>query len=315
MTGTALVTVVLTTYNRPRYLRRAVETVSAQQYRPIELVVVDDCSSPPAADVLEDAAPDVAELRIVRHEENRGANAARNTGVRAATGEYIAFLDDDDRWTPEKLSRQVEAFRADDAVGLVYCGRKLVDDGTVVDVDVPEPIEGDLTKVLLCRNVIGTQSTVMVRAGIARATPFDERVKRWADLTWYVPVSTKCEFKAVREPLVIYERAAHNRISDDYENLLESHRRFVAAYRDLAAEYGWLFERKMRGHASFRVGSASLSGGSYAVARRHFLRAVRLYPLEPRFYTYALATLGGRRTHRTARVVRGMLARVGLPVG
>nr|WP_231751287.1 glycosyltransferase [Halogeometricum sp. CBA1124] len=81
-TDDPLVTVIITTYNRPEYLRSAVQTVSEQRYAPIELVVVDDCSEVPASDVLADAAPDVRDFEIVRHDENRGANAARNTGAR-----------------------------------------------------------------------------------------------------------------------------------------------------------------------------------------------------------------------------------------
>jgi len=304
-----LVTAVVTTYDRPAYLRRAVESVADQQYSPIELVVVDDHSETPAAEVLVNAEPDVASLRVVRHDHNRGANAARNTGVDAASGEYVAFLDDDDRWRPDKTATQVTAFRdADDDLGLVYAGREVVDGDTVRDVTVPDGIDGDPTKTLLCRNVVGTQSSVMVRADVAKATPFDEEFPRWADLEWYVAVSTKCDLAAVREPLVRYEYAAHNRISDDDESLEESRRLFVEKYRELAAGYGRLFERKMRGYASFRAGSASLSARNYRAARRYFLRALSLYPLEPTFYEYALATAGGRLTHRTARATKRLLS-------
>lgn len=306
-----LVTAVVTTYDRPTYLRRAVESVVAQEYNPIELVVVDDHSETPATDALADADPDVTSFRVVRHDQNRGANAARNTGVEAASGEYIAFLDDDDRWRPDKTAKQVGAFRAgDDDLGLVYAGREVVDGETVRDVTVPDGIDGDPTKTLLCRNVVGTQSSVMVRADVAKATPFDEEFPRWADLEWYVAVSTRCGFAAVSEPLVRYEFAAHNRISDDYESLEESRRLFVEKYGELAAGYGSLFERKMRGYASFRAGSASLSARNYGAARRYFLHAVSLYPLEPTFYQYAIATAGGRLTHRTARATKRVLSRM-----
>jgi len=305
-----LVTALITTYDRPAYLRRAVESVAAQRYSPVELLVVDDHSETPAADVLADADPDVASFRVVRHDRNRGANAARNTGVEVASGEYVAFLDDDDRWRPDKTGKQVAAFRDGDGnLGLVYAGREIVDGDTVRDVTIPDRIDGDPTKTLLCRNAVGTQSSVMVRADLAKATPFDEGFPRWADLEWYVAVSTECSFALVPEPLVRYEYAAHNRISDDDESLEESRRLFVEKYRELAAGYGRLFERKMRGYASFRAGSASLSARNYGAARRYFLRAVSLYPFEPTFYEYALATAGGRLTHRTARATTRVLSR------
>jgi glycosyltransferase involved in cell wall biosynthesis len=305
-----LVTAVVTTYDRPEFLRRAVETVAAQTYDPIELVVVDDHSEIPAERVLDGHDPDVAAFEIRRHEENRGANAARNTGIKAATGEYIAFLDDDDRWDPEKLARQIDRFRhGSDDVGLVYTGRKVVDDGEVSRIRLPAEPPADITKALLCRNVVGTQSSVVVRADVAKRTPFDEQIPRWADLEWYVAVSTECEFAVLREPLVIYDRSADNRISDDYEMLEESYRLFVDKYRDLAAEYGPLFERKMLAWAAFRVGNASLNARHYGVARRYFLRAVARYPFESKFHVYAATTLGGRTTHRISRLVKRVLPR------
>lgn len=302
-----LVSAIITTYNRPEYLRRAVRAVSNQTYQNIELVVVDDCSETPARNVLADASPDVRTLEIIRHEENLGANAARNTGVEIASGEYVAFLDDDDRWDPEKLARQVDALeRADENVGLAYVGRVGVEDGTSQDTWIPPEIEGDLTKALLCRNVVGTQSAVMVRTDIAETIPFDERFRRWADMEWYVSVSIEYDFIRIPAPLVVYEYAAHNRISDDSEELYEAHRLFVKKYRELAAEYGRLFERKMRAWAAYRVGASLVRAGNYANARQYLLQAIVLYPFERSFYKYGAAALGGPVTHQALRRVKAL---------
>lgn len=91
-----LVSVVLPTYDRPAFLRSAVESVAAQTYTNVELIVVDDDSPTPAAEAIdEDLLGSSITLRVLRGEGNRGVNAARNEGIRAAGGEYIAFLDDD----------------------------------------------------------------------------------------------------------------------------------------------------------------------------------------------------------------------------
>lgn len=306
-----VVTVVITTYNRPACLREAVKTVSDQDYDPIELVVVDDCSREPAAEVLADLTLDVASFKIRRHEANKGANAARNTGIESASGSFIAFLDDDDRWEPEKISKQVKVFEeAGDDVGLVYTGRKIVEENSVVETAVPGPVEEDMTKVLLCRNPIGTQSTVMVRSDIARQVSFDEEIPRWADLEWFVGVSTVCGFAVVQEPLVIYARDAPNRISDDYDKLRESYLQFRDKYKELAAEYGWLFKRKMLGYTAFRAGQASINDRNYREARRYFLTALWNYPFERGFYPYAVAALGGKATHRTVRATKQLFTKI-----
>ncbi len=89
---------MIPTYGRPEFLEDAVRSVADQTYDPLELVVVDDCSPAPVETQFTEA--DLGELhnvRFLRHEENQGANAARNTGIRAGNGEFIAFLNDDDR--------------------------------------------------------------------------------------------------------------------------------------------------------------------------------------------------------------------------
>lgn len=311
-----LVTVIITTYNRPDFLRSAVQTVADQQYEPIELIVVDDHSQTPARDVLEDWSSDFESFEIHRHDENQGANAARNTGIEVASGEYIAFLDDDDRWDPEKVAAQVDAFQnGTPDVGVVYTGRKVVDNGgAVARVWLPDEPEEEMTKALLCRNIVGTQSSIMVRSDIAKETPFDETIPRWADLEWYVAASTKCEFVGVREPLVIYDRSAHNRISDDYEVLEKSYELFIEKYRDLAASYGPLFERKMLAWSAYRVGNASLNARYYDMARRYFFRALALYPFEPTFFIYAATTAGGRTTHKISQSIKQIVPRSLLPI-
>jgi glycosyltransferase involved in cell wall biosynthesis len=310
-----LVSVVITTYNRPAYLRKAIESVREQTYDPIELVVVDDHSTEPAAPIVEQAdLTTFHSVQCIRHEQNHGANAARNTGVQAASGEYIAFLDDDDRWDPEKIAKQVAAFERDTDAGLVYTGAKKFFDSensahdSTVEVDIPPRVTGDMTKALLCRNVVGTLSAVMVRGDIARAVPFDERFPSWADLEWYINVSLEAAFVRIPEPLVEYELSAHNRLSDDHEKKRVSYELFVEEFDPLAAQYGRRFRRKMRGWAAFRAGAGAIHSRRYGQARQLLSTAIREYPLEPRFVKYWLPTLGGRYTHELAKMANRLLS-------
>jgi glycosyltransferase involved in cell wall biosynthesis len=306
--STPLVSVVITTYNRPSYLRKAVESVLDQTYDEIELVVVDDHSNTPASEAV--AGVDVESIsafHCVRHEENRGANAARNTGIRTASGEYIAFLDDDDRWKPEKVERQVRTFEsAGESVGVVYTGIESIRaEGR--KTSIPPAVERDMTRVLLCRNVVGTMSVVMVRADIAKATPLDERFPAWADLEWYINLSRKTGFERIAEPLVVYDFTSHDRLSDDFEKKRDSYELFIERFEPVAAEYGPVFQRKMRGWAAYRVGNAALTTGHYEQARRFFAVAVVAYPFELEFLTYFVALLGGRTTHGIIRTARRFL--------
>lgn len=309
----SLVSVVIPSYGRPEMVTGAVETVREQTYDPVELVVVDDCSPEPIEPqvrALESGA--LRAVRVIRHEKNQGAAAARATGIEAATGEFIAFLDDDDRWSQAKLQKQVEALQewGPDA-GVAYTGMRYVDaDGETIREHVPTE-SGDLTKTLLCRNVVGSYSTVLVRAAAIEAVGLpDQRFPSWQDMEWYVRLSQDWAFVAVDEPLtVIYQASDHEQISDDFSTIRDdSYPLFVEKYRPLAAEYGWRFERKMLAWAAFRVGGYNaLRTEHFADARRFLLRAVRLYPLELKFWLYLVVALGGNPMFTASKRVKRAL--------
>ena len=119
-----LVSVVIPTHNRAVQVARAIASVQCQTYPNLEIVVVDDCSTDNTRTVVEGYGDQ--RIRYVRHDQRRGASAARNTGIRLATGEFIAFLDDDDEWKPEKTMRQLALFDRYDVVLCTCTGHGVV---------------------------------------------------------------------------------------------------------------------------------------------------------------------------------------------
>lgn len=309
MTGDLpLVSVVIPTYDRPDLLIQAVASVQDQTYPNLELIVVDDHSPTPAAETLAAAGANTPDLHLVRHETNRGANAARNTGIEAATGTFVAFLDDDDRWLPEKLERQVERFRtAPDDVGVVYTGATSIDaDGDVVYVFRPS-LRGDVTTEFFRGGMIGSFSRVMVRTtAIDEAGRLDEQFPSWQDREWYLRLSRHWRFEYVREPLVVHTSPGEQ-ISDDFERKRDvSYPLFLEKHRSLAASYGPRTERQFVASLSRTLGASGLRNGYHRDAVRYLLRSVRYYPFWWRTYAYLLLALGGRLTYRSAkRLVRG----------
>ena len=110
MTASPLISVILPTYNRAHTLMRAVTSVLNQDYREIELIVVDDASTDGTTELLESIAD--PRLRVIRHDHNKGVAGATNTGIQAARGEIIAFQDSDDEWLDGKLSHQMARLAA-----------------------------------------------------------------------------------------------------------------------------------------------------------------------------------------------------------
>lgn len=102
--GSVLLSVVIPAYNRAGTITAAIQSALQQDYRPLEVIVVDDGSRDDTIDRLKEFE---GAIRIIQHQSNMGASAARNTGIEAAKGEYVAFLDSDDHWKPYKTSRQM----------------------------------------------------------------------------------------------------------------------------------------------------------------------------------------------------------------
>jgi glycosyltransferase involved in cell wall biosynthesis len=117
------ITAVIPTFNRSNYLREAVISVINQSYPVLEIIVVDDGSTEDIRQALSDVD---GPIRIVRHNQNKGHAAARNTGIREAQGDYIAFLDSDDLWLPKKLEVQIPCFEYSHDVGLVGGGYEYI---------------------------------------------------------------------------------------------------------------------------------------------------------------------------------------------
>ena len=113
------VSTIVAVYNLAPYIEAAVRSVQVQQIDDLEIVVVDDGSTDNTSEIVQDLAADDPRIRLT-HQPNRGAAAARNIGIEAATGEFITFLDGDDLYDPGKLSRQLEVMAEYPAVGLVF---------------------------------------------------------------------------------------------------------------------------------------------------------------------------------------------------
>ena len=122
------VSLIITTYNRAGLLPRAVNSVLGQTFQDYELIIVDDCSTDSTPEVVRSFSD--PRIRSFRHEVNRGLSATRNTGIANARGEYIAFLDDDDECTPNRLADQVSMLDSRPDAGMVYGWVEEVNDAT-----------------------------------------------------------------------------------------------------------------------------------------------------------------------------------------
>jgi glycosyltransferase involved in cell wall biosynthesis len=299
------VSVIIPTYNnRSRYLEAAIRSVRRQTFQDFEIVVVDDGSKDETARVVHDFAD--RRMRFVRHDRNRGEAAARNTGIRHATGRYVAFLDDDDEWLPKKLEKQVALLdRSVSSVGLVYTGFWRIN-GTREPIGqwIPDK-KGDVFGAMCAQNWIGTPSTVLVRSECFRQVGgFDESVTYGADYDMWLRISRKFAVDYISEPLILY-RVHESNMSSNYDLLIQGKEDQLRRYAHLFAA-----ERKTYSRRHLSLGVLYCCNNQTRKGREAFLKAIRLDPFNPsHYFNFGLSLLGARafqkiKAYRDARSAR-----------
>ncbi|MEK3885270.1 glycosyltransferase [Paenibacillus sp. PL2-23] len=219
---------VITTYKRPVVtLRRAVESIVNQTYSNLEIIIVND--APQLIELSEQIRIMLSTytnfpLTYIVHKENMGACHARNTAIRHATGNYVAFLDDDDEWLTTKLEKQYKLICKED-VALVYCDHyEIQTNGDRKLVKEPLAREGlhtnDFERLLL-ENFIGSTSYPLLRLEVVRSVGgFDTGLKSSQDHDLWIRIAEKHTIAYCNEPLVNYY-ITQDSISSNIENKVQ----------------------------------------------------------------------------------------------
>jgi len=213
------VSVIIPTHNRADKLPRAVESVLNQTYEDFELIIVSDGSTDNTEEVVR--AFNDARIRFLKHDTPRGASAARNTGIRASSARYIAFLDDDDEWLPHKLETQLPVIQAsNEKLGLVYAWMDYCKDGEFLRRYAPK-LSGNIFPEMLDKQAIGNSSTLLIKRSVVdRVGYFDEDLPRGNDGNFIRKVTKHFEVDYVPKVLVRIHVGHIDRISvDSVENL------------------------------------------------------------------------------------------------
>jgi len=307
-----MVSTVITSYNKAPYLAEAIDSALAQDYSNQEILVIDDGST--------DRTPEVAsaysnQIRYIR-QENRGPSGAKNRGILEARGEFIAFLDGDDRWRPGKLARQVECFHNHPTSALVYTDRLVFRDSVVLSPSLrsegKDLYRGRVLDQLLMCMLIPFSSAMVRRKCLIEAGLFDERLRAADDYDLWLRIGRLYGMDYVDEVLLEYRAATEGSIGSRLGNLFqittEIQNNFVQKYyggkypNPRALAIGMANRYSVRGDyhlahgRNFRALSAHLCALSYDCSNPHRLLNV-LRSLIP---------------GRWARVLKELLRRKGL---
>jgi len=226
-----LVSVIIPTCDRPLLVVRAIQSVLRQSYSDREIIVIDDAS---AGDTQQQVAACAGDrVRYIRLEARSGANAARNRGIAEAKGDFIAFLDDDDTWEPDKLAEQVRAL-SETGPALCYTGKNVINaKGERCGYSFHPPRYSDHCRSIMHTNFIGSTSSVIMPAWcFAGVGLFDERLSAFQDYDLYIRFLKTYRVVGINKPLVRYLEDAHTgKTTLNAEKCVASARYLLAKYR------------------------------------------------------------------------------------
>lgn len=287
------VSVIIPVYNRSETISRSINSALKQDYENTEIIIVDDGSEDDSRKIIESF--DDSRIKAIYHDKNQGANAARNTGINAASGDVISFLDSDDEWRQNKLSSDINALKSSTTnCGAVYCG--ITHANTKSDTcDANSPIySGDLTKHLLTQgNFIGSFSALSVtRTAIQQVEQLDERFPSYQDWEFYIRLSTATKFEVIESPLVVRHSGNWNQISDEIDTKYGKTRPLmIDKFAPVARQHGNITEHQFKSVLHYTIAHAALRNKHYSKARDSFMRSIYQYPLKYEAWIYLVFTI------------------------
>lgn len=275
-----LVSIVTPTYNRADFLPAAISSVLAQTYEDFELIVVDDGSEDDTRAVLE---PFLGDKRVrYFYQENQGQSVARNYALAQSSGEFIAFLDSDDLWCPNKLEKQLSAFDANPDADIVHGDEVLIDEqGEVITEKNMKRYSGRITRQLLADNSVSITTALVKRRCFQEMGGFDTSVGVADDYDLWLRFSAKYRF--YYEPgIVASYRVMTNQISSDKRRRFEANEFIIKRF---LKNYGFALSRADQrwGLARFYCRKARYFAvaGQRVAAVKAIVSAFRNAPLDP----------------------------------
>jgi glycosyltransferase involved in cell wall biosynthesis len=299
---TALVSVIVPVYNRAHLVTETVASILAQTYRNIEIILINDGSTDSSLEViqaLQQENPDV--LRII-DQENQGQTIARNQGIKEARGKYIAFLDSDDLWLPDKIEHQIPLF--DQGVGLVYGGVEFINEsGETTGFDPCDPsVQGNIYPHLLVKNRMTGGSVVVLSEALAKVGLFDPEFKAAENWDLWLRICKEYQARLVNKPVVKY-RLHQNNMSKDVMLMQDAKQQIMEKHCDknssdkLVARYSRLAEADL----FYKLGVDCFSREQFGKAIGNFSQVMKISPFYEDTPVRLLRSLLGSKGNRMLR--------------
>lgn len=287
-----MVSVIIPTYNCDKYICEAIDSVLCQSYCEYEIIVIDDGSTDNTRSIIDNGYFTVK----YHYLENNGVAAARNFGISIAQGEFIAFLDADDKWMPTKLEKQVNYFLSDDSLGMVFTENLFFDVHGITQKRVNKRanlMHGDLVRNIFINSYVATP-TVMVRKSVFEAVGlFEEELVVAEDDNMWMRIGMKFNIELIDETLVqcrIAPESLSRKKSSIYNGVMKHIEVIKLKYPDIYERLGPSTIRTKYSELLFSEGYWFFADCKYREARSYFSKSYRFYPFRFKPLLYVIST-------------------------
>jgi len=277
---TPKVSVIIPTYNRADLLPRAIDSVLNQTFKDFELIIVDDGSTDNTKEIVKEYQKKDERIKYIWQENSGGPAKPKNTGIKNSQGEYIAFLDSDDEWLPEKLEKQLKLLGSSNTLGFVSCNALIIDENNNRKEKYNSPKNKNFVS-LLEGNKIWSCSSVIVKKDIfERLGFFDENLNFGEDWEMWLRIAKRYNFDFVYEPLIKYYLHQNNISS------IETNFKKIKNFEQILKRHTEDFKKYPKAQSVvFRnIGTFYALDNDGKMARKYFKGAIKNNPLSLRLY-------------------------------
>lgn len=301
-----MISVIIPTYNCDKYIRETINSVLCQTYKDFEVIVVDDGSTDGTRDIIERSFPNVR----YHYTLNQGVSRARNYGIRKAQGEFVAFLDADDFWLPEKLEKQIKVLEADPDLMMVFTDILYFNEnGTDTNQysNRERLMKGDVVTNIFLKSGVGTSSVMVRKSVFEKIGVFEEGLRAAEDDNLWLRIALNFKINLIDEVLVHYRitEVSLSRTTSIIISGVRGHLELLESkYPELRNHLGRANIRRKKSVLYFTQGYFLFSNNQFGWARYYFLRSFFFFPRRNSLFYFWCSFLPEAAIERTRKIKR-----------
>jgi glycosyltransferase involved in cell wall biosynthesis len=273
------ISVIVPTYNRSELLPRAINSILNQTFKDFELIIVDDGSTDNTKKIIEKYSENDSRIKYIYQENSGGPPRPKNTGIKIAKGNYIAFLDSDDEWLPSKLEEQIKKYIENDKnhnIGLVGCGAIIINKATKEkEYFTPPRFLLKKTPEILQKTIAHSCSSIIIKKTVFEDSGlFDENIKVLDDRDLYIRILNKYKFIFIQKPLFKYYVHDNNVTNKKNEHKsIKDEQLMLKKYKKIYLTQPDIYYDKLK-----EIGRFYVINSQPKLARKIFIKAIKIKP-------------------------------------